>query len=589
MERFIRSKYEYKELSSSGRRAAIHNTGGASISSADEQPPPLPPKPGKKFGFALRSTSATFSRSRIDKFDKFTPPLSPALSGSDGRESPPRMNKQSRVFGSAVGNSHDDQFKIKMAALREMGFNDARRNSIVLKEMDGSLAGAVEALVRLGDGGKNAQSRVLTPVSAASSATGLAVEKRRASEVAPQAPPKDHADPFAALDKEMPPPQRAATQPLPQSSQLQPQASYNPFMQMTTQNQAPQTLQDSFAGLQMSYPSQPQPYNAEPAPNPAASTQYNPFLNNMPQQQQMQTPTYQQPAQTPYQQQLLQQQQQQQQNMHTQPLQAQHTSNPFLRASKSQTFPPPQSNPFMQQAPLQNPWLVSQPQVQSPLPQSPGHQTQAQSGFFSSQPVQQEQAQYQQNMYGQQQSNYVLATGTNPFYAQAPQQQQQQPQQPYQTQNPYQPYQNQQAFQQQMPQQNRYDKASILQLYSYPQMTPAPQPLQSLPEGSTLQPVAAPPSALSSPGRSVTMPITGTMNPYLASSPAPAPVQQQQQQQQQHPQMQAGLPLAPAATIAAPAPSVYTHSSRDSMAFVGLGSGRQSPDAFAGLSARYGR
>lgn len=357
MERFIRRKYEFREFSGgAGRRAASHNTGNASVSSSEDQPPPLPPKPGKRFGFALRSASATFTRPRMDKY---AAPMSPPLSGEDVPDSPPRVNKASRVFGSSVGNAHDDAFNAKMASLREMGFTDARRNSFVLKEMNGSLSGSIEALVRLGSGNKSA-SRNPTPVSTASG-SGLTVEKRRALDNPPEAPPKDTkdpVDPFAALDYESQPqlPRRAATQPIPQHSQtpqsLQSYSYNNPFLNNIPQTQAPQALQDPFAGMQISAaPQQDQYVNApvqqvQPPLQQMPTNQYNnPFMNNNTYQQQPQMQTMIQPPQQEQQQQHQQfqaqpssQQQQPSQYTYAQPIQPQHTSNPFLRGSKSQTF-----------------------------------------------------------------------------------------------------------------------------------------------------------------------------------------------------------------------------------------------------------
>ncbi|KAL1303679.1 hypothetical protein AAFC00_007033 [Neodothiora populina] len=602
MERFIRRKYETLEFATtSARRGAANHTGNASTSSAEDQPPPLPPKPGKKFGLALRSASATFTRPRMDKY---TPPMSPAYSGSDGRESPPRTNKQSRVFGSTIGNMHDDAFKAKMSSLREMGFHDAEQNAFVLKEMNGNLSATVEGLVRLG-GGNRPGSRNITPVSASSGAlNGLNVDRVRASEIPPKAPPKDPVDPFAALDNETQPQRRAATMPLPQLQQQQ--QSYNPFLPAHPQLPPQQTLQDSFAGMQIS--SQPQHYANTPPPQQAQNP-YNPFMAPT-QQAQMQAPQHpQQQPQYQYPQPL--------QPQHTaQPLQPQHTSNPFLRATKSQTFTHTQSNPFFQQPALpQNPWL-NQPQVQTPQAQTPSYQGSGQADFFSSQPIQQQQqqpppqfqsqAQYQPNGQMQPPSSYMLNGASNPFQGQNTIQQPQRPQtqplpqptqsfnNPYQSsqqppqqmqqpqpqqqlqQQPFQQQQQQQVQQQQVQQQpqylqSRHDKQSILQLYSYPQLAPA-RSLQALPEETAMPPQQAQQAlaAANTPGRSVTMPTTGSMNPFMSGNAAAA-VQTAQQSSQ------------------APAQNIYNHSSRDSMAFVGLGSGRQSPDAFASLSSQYGR
>ncbi|KAI5248746.1 ArfGap-domain-containing protein [Aureobasidium subglaciale] len=540
MERFLRQKYEHKAFV--GARPRSNTVGGASISSTEGVPPPLPPKPGKKFGFSLgvRSSSATQQR--------FTPPLSPALTGSDGRSTPPvgKMNKQSRVFGSAVGNQEEDTFDTKLASLREMGFPDTRRNSMVLKSVNASLDRAVETLVRLGDTTSGAQG-TLTPMSgstSSSNANGIYIEKQRAQ------PEKaaSSTNPFDALDLQ--PPRRAFTQPI--ISTAAPQPSYNPFLQ-SAQPQQQQPLQNSFAAMQIAN-QQPQQY------------QNNPF---MPQQmpQPMQAPIYQPQDAQQY-------------------PQSQAQSNPFLRKTQSQTFAP--SNPFgiqLSTAP-QNPWLAQQ-QAQSPA--AIYQQTQ---DFFSAQPQQQQQQQQQnpyqqQNSYQQQQPQQLAPQHTSNPYGnmtsqpsstpfQLPQSSQPEPYQSYQS--AQQQQQQQQQMPQQMPQQQqqqqlypqptgRYGKMDIMALYAHPQLAPS-RPLQSLPENSMApqqpqqQEMQAP--QMAPPQRSVTMPVgSGSMNPFGTGF---APQQEQQ------------------ARVGA------RHVSQESRDFVGMGNGRpHSPDAFAGLSARYAR
>ncbi|KAG9514255.1 ArfGap-domain-containing protein [Aureobasidium sp. EXF-3400] len=548
MERFIRQKYEHKAFV--GPRPRSHTVGGASVSSNEGVPPPLPPKPGKKFGFSLgvRSSSATQQR--------FTPPLSPALTGSDGRSTPPigKMNKPSRVFGSNVGNQEEETFDTKLASLREMGFPDTRRNSMVLKNVNGNLDKAVETLVRLGDTTSGAQG-TLTPMSgstSSSNANGIFIEKQRA-----QPEKAASTNPFDALDLQ--PPRRAFTQPA--LSTAAPQPSYNPFLQPQSQAQpqaqAQQALQTSFSAMQISA-QQPQQY------------QNNPF---MPQQMQ-------QPLQAPaYQPQDTQQYQQPQQQ-----------SNPFLRKTQSQTFAP--SNPFGIQlsAAPQNPWLA-QPQVQAPQAQSPGAFYQPQQDFFSAQPQppqqqsqyqqQPQQPQHQQNLYQQPPQQLASQQTSNP-YANMPLQPASNPFQVPQSSQP-EPYQSYQSAQQQMPQQQqqlfsqptgRYGKTDIMALYNQPQLAP-PRPLQPLPENGMAPPmmpqqqqqqqVQVPLHMQQGPQRSVTMPVgSGSMNPFGSGFSAP------QQDQQARPGAR--------------------HVSQESRDFVGMGNGRpHSPDAFASLSARYAR
>jgi hypothetical protein len=140
-----------------------------------------------------------------------------------------------------------------------------------------------------------------------------------------------------------------------------------------------------------------------------------------------------------------------------------------------------------------------------------------------------------------------------PVQQQAQAQQFEQPQQQYTYSQPQSQPQLPSFQQQQQPQfAPRHDKSSILALYNQPHLAPQ-RPLQTLPEDGV-------PHDL--PQRSATMPpsFSGSMNPF--SPPAPA----------QNGQANGGR-----------------HVSNDSVDFQGLPSGRHSPDAFAGLSARYMR
>jgi hypothetical protein len=137
-----------------------------------------------------------------------------------------------------------------------------------------------------------------------------------------------------------------------------------------------------------------------------------------------------------------------------------------------------------------------------------------------------------------------------------PQQQMQQQQQQQYAQQP----------QQYQPNPPRSDKSSILALYNYPQLAPQ-RPLQSLPEDSVPGGIQQLPQQqqMQAPQRSVTMPLSsGNMNPF-------------QQQTQQAPGFNGNV-------------NGTRHVSHESKDFQGFaGSGRHSPDAFAGLSARYVR
>jgi len=593
MERYIRNKYEQRAFTAGGAAlgAARHNTGSTGTGSWSDDPPPLPPKPAKKFGFSLRSASSTLPRSA--KHDRFTPPLSPAFSGSDREPPSPRdfkaSNKPSQVFGmriTGVGNNFD----AKLVTLRDMGFSDNKANSDILKSVNGNLDRAVEALVRL-EGMKPSGSdapgpRTLTPVSMASQGvSGITVDKTRQPEA------KANNNPWEIRERS---PQRAATQPVMQASQLPrsqsaapAQNSWNPFLSQLQQPQ--QGLESSFQNLQVSQTGPPaqQQYDQPQAYGQQSAYQSNPFqpapspwdTMNTPQQQPIPQPAfaqqqYQQPAQAP---------------------QLEQQSNPFLRKAASQTFQPSsnpwgQSTPQQQQTPVQQtsnpfgvPWqqqesVFQQPATQSPAPVYEQHQ---QNYFAPPQQSQQPQQQQQWPPQDQMQQNYGVSSPTsNPWQQQQLPQQQQQPMMPQMTGMPQQQQQFQQPQQYQQPSQEqpwsytpkdavpstqpgRFDKSSILALYGMSSMAPARalQPVQE--NGPELQQHPQMPYQQQQQQmpqqRSVTMPMQQSANPFGMQQQAPP----------------TGVPQG------------ARHVSNESAAFVDFRAG--SPDAFAGLSARYVR
>lgn len=582
LERFIRQKYEQRAFAADGgsaqRTAQIRqNTGSTSTGSLGDEPPPLPPKPGKKFGFSLRSASSTFSRHN-NRQDHFTPPLSPTFSGSDRSgdpASPAKQSKPSQVFGMKMSISNN--FDQKLAQLRDMGFPDGRRNSDVLKSANGNLDKAVEALVRLGDpkpgsGVQTPSARALTPVSMGSGVNGITVEKRREAERLA------NVDPWAIPQE--PQPQRS-TQPLPQmsvpprSQSAAPMTSnWNPFLPSAPA----QPLEQGFQNMQLSQNGQIPQQHTQPLPQSQANPWQQPTnpwdAQQMPQHAAT-DPTY-GPSYQQYQQPA--------------PVQPQPTSNPFLRKAASQTFTP--SNPWSSQPqtpvsavqqssnPFGIPWQAQQAQqnvFQQPVTQSPAPVYGQQPDFFSApqQIPQQMPAQQQQPQVDMSQQNaqsYGSNGAYNPFLQQQ-QHQQQQPQQQAAQQPP--PQQPQQTFAPQPQQQyapqsqplyaqptGRHDKSSILALYNQPQLAPQrPFQLQTLPEDTapppqTLQQQAQVQAQMQTQQRSVTMPSSGNMNPFGMA------------------------PQQPGAR----------HVSNESVDFQGFaGNGRHSPDAFAGLSARYMR
>ena len=606
MERFLRQKYDTRSLSTHNAAAPAmrQNTGSTGTGSWNEEPPPLPPKP-KKFFSGLRSASSTFHRPNQDHF---TPPLSPTFSGSNrsqGETMSPHKSKPSQVFGMKI-TSVSNNFDQKLGSLREMGFMDTRRNSEILKSSNGNLDKAVETLVRLGEGstpasrGPTPAPRTLTPVSMNSSGVnGITVDKTRAPEK------KASNNPWEIKEES---PQRAATQPLPQTSvpprsqSAEPTSnSWNPFLAQPQQTQQPQTLENSFQKLEFSQatPSQQNSFQQQQHTAP-----------QMPQQYQSNLFRQQQPRSTPWQ--MQQQFPQQSYTTHSmppppQPFQQQSTgapqvdqsSNPFLRSSRSQTFSP--GNPWAAQGPqpAQSPAPIAQQpkpwasQTQSPAPsgqqptsflsqtQSPAPVGQQSSNPFGPPPG----AQWQQQTFSQQpaMTSPAPVSGQHEYFSQQqqhPMQHTLSPQQPQLTQpfgggqNPFQQQQTQMQPQptalppQQEPsylnqgipsssQPIRHDKSSILALYNMPQFAPQ-RPLHTLPEDTAAPP--GPQEPQFPPQRSATMPMPlqqGT-NPFMSAPPATQSTQ--------------GV----------------RHVSSESADFVGMGvGGRQSPNAFAGLSARY--
>ena len=478
MERFIRQKYEQRAFMNNSQPGTRHNTG--STSSVEDKPPPLPPKPTKRFGFGLQKSPAN-SRNTTPPI---SPGISPGLSGFGENTSPPRVNKPSRVFGSSV-NTSGDGLESKLATLRDMGFPDEKKNSTVLKGLNGNLDKAVEALIRLGEQ-NNGRSRGNTPTPPAKSPTnGLSFDNSR---LTPNA--TTSTNPFEALDTVAPLPQQ--NQQLPsQAAQYQAHQTpfgsgvaqpispnpYNPFM---GQQQQAQTLHRVFSDQQLAFTQQQQPQGQNPYTQPQQgleqsfhslqlsntqppqqlfpnrtggygqpiSPQYpqtNPFLQSftpppMPQMPQQYAPFFQSA---------------------TSPTAA---ANPFLKSTRSQMFTPisPSANPFLPSSTQQNQPVYSQPQVQSPV----SWQTQQQ-------PIQDP----NQNIYH-----------------------------------------TQQQFQSQTYPRPAADKSSILALYNnYPQLgnTPLEQ----------AQPTPAPaPGVVTSPSTST--PTPGSLNPFAASqTPQPAAAQ----------------------------------------------------------------
>ncbi|MCJ1227560.1 hypothetical protein MMC12_004216 [Toensbergia leucococca] len=151
MEKHLKQKYDQRLFSGGSVSSNIRHDTGSTVSSED-RPPPLPPKPARRFGFGLRASSSALPLSRSTQI---SPPVSPGPDGTYGLgpSSPPpiRANKQSRVFGAIVGGTPEN-IESKLAMLRDMGFRDDKRNVNILRGLDGDLERAIESLVRLGEG-----------------------------------------------------------------------------------------------------------------------------------------------------------------------------------------------------------------------------------------------------------------------------------------------------------------------------------------------------------------------------------------------------------------------------------------------------
>lgn len=543
MERFIRSKYAQVPSANAGRSGRSR-----SVVSDEGTPPPLPPKTGSKF---FKSGSIFRSRKTSESQQG---PRSPV---SDLR------NKPSKVFGASVQPDTIDDTAQKLSQLREMGFADDKRNAMVLKGVNGNLAKTIEALVRLGEGGgvspglTTPRAEVFPPQTSHSLGPPPRTPTSQSmSRLSPAVSPASN-NPW-----DMPPAQPQSSQSTGTLQTRNPFLSTNPFG-MPAQ-QAEFTLNQSLQNLSLAPAQQPQqlfPHHtgglpvSQPAQQPLYQQSMTPpipqnqnyasvsFNNNQP---------YPQPAPQP----------------------AQNNYNPFLQAPGAQQ----QQNLSLNTSNMQNQAAYAN----NPFARSPTRLTSPTLGQIP------EQA--QQNFYASPQSLY----GNNPFlamnqpaqqmpYGQQQQQQQLQQQQQGFDQMFYQTQQPQQPQQQQMPQAQAqwHDKASIMALYNYPSLAPAPtqQPQEQTPQSGALAPAAEPqpaPQPQQQPQRSVSTPLPGNKNPFLNGSMGPAPT---------------ALSYAPAAPNHMSGGGGSSARSRESMNLgmeMSWNNGRHSPDAFASLSSRTG-
>lgn len=494
MERFIRQKY------ANGPQVQKRNNTGST--SSDDHPPPLPPKNGAKFGF--RSASSIFPLSSKAKEDNEA--ARAEFDDYSQAPSPPRRNKHSRIFGTSLDAT--DDLESKMAKLRELGFSDDKRNTTVLKGLNGNLEKSIETLVRLGEGGTASSINSSGPKTPASPA-GLSFERPHAA-----SPPatSTSTNPFDRLDHPIVPLAQsthstgsmAQTQSHMGGNLYQTATSTNPFGLLPSQSQS--DLNQAFQNMSVSsqQPLFPHHTGGLPGTQPPPVQQLyqqsmTPPVPSLPQHHYPPV-IYENPGQQPQSQQI------DRNNMN---------SNPFMQQAPPAMNTNLQSNPFMQQS-VMNQTLFTGPVAQTPQPQYPSgaYNTPAQNApsqqmnpFFNQANMQQQQQTQQhgwQSQYGYQQPQ-VQAQQSQPQYQQ-PQAQTQQPQ--------YDQY-RQQTYPM-MPQQpgRLVDKRSILDLYNYPQLAPT-QPQQQKPDPIQYQ---APLQAVEIPQASGQI-SGGSNNPFMSSVP----------------------------------------------------------------------
>ncbi|KAF3005851.1 hypothetical protein E8E13_008863 [Curvularia kusanoi] len=516
MERYIRQKYEQRAFMGASQPGTRHNTGSTS---SEDRPPPLPPKPSGRFGFGLRKTSTSKS-----------PPVSPGLGFDNTQTSPPRVNKPSRVFGSNIHTSGDG-LDSKLATLRDMGFPDDKRNSTVLKGLNGNLDRTVEALIRLGEQNSTKSGRTTPTPPAKNGTNGLSFDNVPQSSAA-------STNPFDALDAaplaQQPPPPQAN--------------SYNPFLQQGQQGQYQQGQ----------YQQQQQQPQQQPQQQQTFGQSYNPF--GQPQQQQQQQQQSQQSLEQSFQSmQLSQQQQQQQQPQYQQTQPAAQPLFPNRTGGLGQPNPSfAQTNPFQQsftpppmpQIPEQySSFYTPQPQYQSmSQPTSPGNPflKSSKSQIFApsagsnpfgsglgqhSQQFQQQQIapQHTQQQHSfnpwtsQQQTQTPSAQAPNPFNSMGQSYQQTQPASA-QASNPWQ-YQQQPLQQSTYPQNNTpFDKYAAFSQYSQqpaPQQT-APQRSATMPNLLMAQTGAGAQATPTPSGTDPSLSFSGHANPFQSTAPTQA-------------------------------------------------------------------
>lgn len=647
LEKFIKQKYD-QQLFSGGqpRPAALrHDTGNTgSTRSSEDQPPPLPPKPGKRFGFNLRSASSTTQQ----RNGLASPPRSPqSRDGWEGPPSPFKINKQSRVFGTSVGGGGESDIEAKLSHLKDMGFADERRNLNVLKGHGGNLEKSVESLVRLGEGGEHAPptqtpASTIPSVASRQSSTSVApsigvgngISIVKSTEPSQTSTTNHTGDQASGAQRTR---SFAPSNPYQgQQTQLQ---SHNPFDIPARAQQAPNgsaPLDQAFQNMQIS--------QRPLFPNSTGGFPSQPHVTQDPRLQTMTPPIPQLP-------------QQYSQNTIAQTNNVTNGFNPFFNIGSQQ----PSNNPY--QSHPQSPTLQTSfnpYQQQQPPPFANGYGTASpqtyspqiyQGGFQQEQPLQGFSLQSRQGSFALSSTSQgysprmpadgfqnpqmlqtsrqgsVAQPSTTPTYSpQVPQGTFQQPQMPstYSPQLYQGEFPQQSAFAQQQPfstsrhpsidpsqnlpqsqslhhQQNlnpynsqpqpqplqpqatgRVDKTSILALYNYPQL--APQPSATFTDSSAAQQNGSQQPAQATQSQQDPSPMKQSQRsvtmPVALSTGSKNPFQSSVPSSQPV----GGGGLAAAAGIGS-GPS--RHMSQESVDVGGVQNGRHSPDAFASLSSRF--
>lgn len=571
LERFIRQKYDQQSFSSNAPRPAVqHDTG--STRSSDDQPPPLPPKPGKRFAFGLRSVSSVLPLSRSNRT---TPATSPDASvGFGAPPSPIRVNKQSRVFGASVGGTNGEDMDAKLGTLRDMGFSDDRKNASILKGLGGNLERTIEALVRLGEGSAPS-SRSRTPAqprniavsqplpslpdTEAPASTNGAHPVSNGSTCASQASyPAQTGNQAPSISQEQsdrsfsPAPSQTSDMSFHSTNPFQPRA-YNPFESTHGPRPSNHPPEKAFGNTFVSQPLFPNATGGYPQAQPHVQDprfqhSMTPPVPQIPQQH-LQWNHYAQQAQPPI-----------------------GNFNPFMQPSQLNHSTP--TNPYA--APVQqqnegssfNPFMnVQETVIQSPMSEYPHpsiYQQQVPQSFFQ----QHQQPQRPPQSLAPQQPNASM-TQQPQIYPGSSHYQQPEQQDTQLSPAPLQPQPT-----------GRFDKSRIMALYNYPQF--APPALNNISEDGVIQspplneaPGPQYPAKVQprQPQRSVTMPAqmaSGSRNPFQSAVSADP-----------------GTSMAP--VMAINGSGLSRHVSQESVDIGGFQSGRHSPDAFASLSARYVR